>query len=276
MSSKGFLIYAEGSTYIRQAYLCAMSIKASKNQHPTSIVTNDPVPEDYRWVFESIINVPWFKSTDSRFKTENRWQVYHASPYDQTIVLDSDVLVLHDLEYFWEFLENFDLYFPTRVFTYREELVDSDYYRKAFTANSLPNFYNALHYFKKGPVAHKFYEWVELVTNNWELFYGNFCKEYYPKQPSMDITTAIVSRIMDIDDDISNAGYSAPHIVHMKPAIQEWETTPDKWQDVVGVYLTDECILKIGNHLQSTVLHYTENSFASDRIIRKYETCLTK
>jgi hypothetical protein len=92
----------------------------------------------------------------------------------------------------------------------------------------------------------------------------------------MDITTAIVSRILDIDDDISNRGYSAPYIKHMKPALQGWEITPDKWQKYVGVYLTDNVQLKVGNHLQTGVFHYTENDFVTTDIIRKYEQCLKK
>lgn len=275
MSSKGFLIYAEGEEYVKQAYLCAMSVMASHNMYPVSVVTND-LPEEYRWAFDEVIEIPWYTESDSRFKTEHRWKLYHASPYEQTIVLDSDILVLHDLEYFWDFLEDFHLYFPARVMTYRQEIVTSDYYRKAFTDNDLPNFYNAVHYFRKSELAHEFYEWVELVTNNWELFYGNFCKEHFPKEPSMDITTAIVARIMDIDDEISNRGYSAPYIVHMKPAIQGWRTTPQTWQKKVGTYLTDDLQLKIGNHLQDTVFHYTENDFVTPEIIRKYEKCLNE
>jgi hypothetical protein len=274
MNNKGFLIYAEGAEYVRQSYLCAMSIMASHNSYPVSIVTNNIVPDEYLWAFDKVIDIPWYTFINSRFKTEHRWKLYHVSPYDQTIVLDSDILVLHDLEYFWKFLDNRDLYFPTSVMTYRAEIIHDDYYRQAFTANNLPNVYNAVHYFRKSALAHEFYAWVELVTTNWELFYGNFCKEYYPKEPSMDITTAIVARIMDIDDDITNRQYLSPNIVHMKPVIQGWKNIPDRWQDTVGVYLTDDCTLKIGNYLQNTIFHYTENSFVTSRIIGKYELCL--
>jgi hypothetical protein len=273
MSSKGFLIYAEGKEYVTQAYLCALSIKASGNEYPVSIVTNDNLLKKQEKVFDKIIEIPWYELTNSRFKTEHRWKLYHATPYDQTIVLDSDVLVLDNQAPFWEFLDNYDLYFPCRVFSYRNELVNEETnpYRAAFRENELPNFYNAAHYFRKSELAHTFYDWVELVTKNWELFYGNFCKEHYPKEPSMDITTSIVSRILDIDDDISNRGYSAPYIKHMQPGLQGWESTPVTWQSRVGVYLTDSVQLKIGNHLQDGIFHYTENDFVTPEIIRKFE-----
>lgn len=276
MNSKGFLIYAEGDEYIKQAYLCAMSLIATKNKYPVSIVTCTDIPEDYVDVFDKVIPIPWYEKTDSHYKTENRWKIYHATPYDETIVLDSDVLVLQNLDYLWRLLSHYEIYYPSRVFTYRKDLITDNYYRKAFTANNLPNLYNALHYFKKCDTAKEYFSWIEIISNNWELFYGNFCKEYYPKQPSMDVTCAIASKIMDIDTEITNATQDLPMVIHMKPAIQNWDINVASWQDRVGTYLTDDLKLKIGNHLQDTVFHYTENSFVTDKIIRKYESCLNR
>lgn len=276
MTSKGFVIFADGDEYVKQAYLCAMSIQASGNKYPISIITSNIVPNEYKWAFDQIVDIPWYEKTDSRFKTEHRWKIYHATPYNETIVLDSDVLVLQDLDYLWRFLTNYDLFYPTRVFTYRKELITSDYYRKAFTANNLPNVYNALHFFKKCEKSKEYFAWLELISNNWELFYGHFCKEYFPKAPSMDITCAIATKIMDIDTEVTNARQDIPVLVHMKPAVQGWLNTASEWQSRVGVYLTDDLKLKIGNHLQDTVFHYTENDFVTDNIIGKYETCLKK
>jgi len=274
MKSRGFVIFAEGEEYFRQAYLAGLSIQAAGNKYPVSVITNCVSDNKHREIFDKIIEIPWYKQDNTLLKTENRWKVYHATPYDETIVLDSDVLVLQDLEYFWNSVKNYNLYFPTRVFTYRKELIETDFYRKAFIANDLPNFYNVLHYFKKCNWTKQFYEWVEIVNNNWELFYGNFCKEHYSKHPSMDITTAIVSKILDCDREISNQKQNMPEIVHMKPRAQQWRNPKSRWQDKVGVYLDENLQLKIGNHRQDTVFHYTENNFATDDIIRKYEKCL--
>tara|TARA_B110000503_G_scaffold129783_1_gene202378 strand:- start:10753 stop:11580 length:828 start_codon:yes stop_codon:yes gene_type:complete len=274
MNSRGFLMYAEGDAYIRQAYLCAMSIRATNNLYPVSIVTSDTVPEEYTWIFDKIIEIPWYKKTESRFKTEHRWKLYHATPYDETIVLDTDVLVLQELDYLWNFFNNYNIYYPTRVFTYRKDLVTSNFYRKAFTANNLPNIYNALHFFRKCEQSKEYFAWLELISNNWELFYGHFCKDHYPKAPSMDVTCAIAAKIMDIDVEITNAKQDMPMLVHMKPLIQGWVNEVSNWKDKVGTYLTDDLKLKIGNHLQDTVFHYVDNEFVTDTIIRKYEQCL--
>lgn len=274
--SKGFIIFADGKQFVEQAYLCALSIKASKNSYPVSLVTNNQLTKKQNSVFENIIEIPWHTKDQSRFKVNSRWKVYHASPYKSTIVLDSDILVLQNLDYFWKYLENYDLYYPSRVFTYRQESVTEPVnpYRTAFLANGLPNLYNAIHYFKKSTAAKEFYNWIELVTNNWELFYGHFCKHYYPKEPSMDVTVAIVSKILDCDTEITNYKQDLPNLVHMKPLIQNWKSLTTRWQDRVGVYLTEDLELKIGNHRQSTVFHYTENDFCNKSIIKKYENAL--
>lgn len=270
--TKGFVLLAEGTDYVTQAALCAMSLKASGNKYPVTLLTCDEVPTKYKSLFENILDIPWYVKTDSVFKTENRWKIYHASPYDQTIVLDTDVLVLQDLEFWWNFLETYDLYYIDKVYTYRKELVNDTHYRKAFIANKLPNLYNGIHYFKKSELAHEFYKWVELVSNNWELFYGQYCKEYYPKQASMDVTVAIVTKILELDNTITNKKYPYPYFVHMKPKIQGWKKqVPNSWQKKVGTYLTDDLKLKIGNHLQDTIFHYTENDFITTEVLEKYE-----
>lgn len=274
MKARGFLIFAQGSEHFQQAYLAALSLKASHNKYPVSVVTDCESNAKYDEVFDEVLDIPWQTQDETEFKTQNRWKLYHVTPYSETIVLDSDVLVLQNLEYFWNLLGSYDLFFPTSVFTYRRELVTTDFYRRAFIANNLPNLYNAVHYFRKSDFALEFYKWVETVNNNWQLFYGNFCKEYYPQQPSMDITTAIVAKILNCETSITSSRQSMPELVHMKPRAQHWRQLKTSWQEVVGTYLTPELQLKIGNHVQDTIFHYTENNFVTEDVIRKYEKCL--
>lgn len=273
MNSKGFVIFAEGEQYLEQAYLCALSLYATENSFPVSVVTNQSTNHKHGQVFDKIIEIPWYTQAKSSLKSENRWKIYHATPYDETIVLDSDILVLQNLDYLWKSFSNYKIYYPTRVFTYRYEPVTSDYYRKVFSTNNLPNLYNCLHYFRKSDFAKEFFAWVELITNNWELFYGHYCSEYYPKEPSMDVTTAIAAKILDCDNSISNSFSDIVQIVHMKSQIQNWKTPSSRWQDRVGVYLNEDTQLKIGNFQQNTVFHYTENDFLTEDKIRKYEQC---
>jgi hypothetical protein len=274
MSYKGFVIYAEGPEYVKQAYLAALSLKASNNSYPISIITNDQICQKYSKIFDEVIEIPDYKKSKSDLCVESRSKIYELSPYNQTIVLDSDVLILENLDYFWNFVQNYTIYFPTTVFTYRKEKIVSNYYRKVFTINKLPNFYNCLCYFQKGDFAQTFYQWVEYVSNNWQEFYKIFCKENNPKQPSMDVTTAIAARILDCETELFSQNHELLEIVHMKTMAQNWFNPTSRWQDRVGVYLSEDLQLKIGNHRQNTVFHYTEKDFCTDNIIGKFEKCL--
>lgn len=268
--TKGYVVYANGNTYVEQAHLLALTLRRY-NSNPISIITNSKLSSNQKKVFDQIIEIPWEDKKIDRFDTGNRWKVYHASPYDQTIVFDSDVLVLQNLDTFWKFLENYKIYFPSSVNTYRGNKVVSNYYRKAFAANKLPNIYSTVYYFCKGDYAHEFFKLVELISNNWELFYGQFCKEFYPKVPSMDITHSIASKILDIDTEITNIRTMFPNIVHMKTHCQEWKRPTESWQDKVGCYLNNEGHLKIGNYIQDCIFHYTEDSFVDPLFFEIFE-----
>lgn len=265
MSDVGIVVLAQNNStdnYVEQACLLAMSVKATNPTLPISIITNDAVDDDYKQFFDKIIPIPFGDSaTESEWKVENRWKIYHASPYNRTIVMDTDMLVLQDISSWIEFLSHYKMYFTSNVYTYRGELVTSDFYRKTFTANGLPNLYVGFHYFEKSDFAHEFYKWIELVTNNWELFYGQYAKEFYPGRCSMDVTAAIVSKILDCDEEVTNGIAKFPTFTHMKPKIQNWSKTQSSWQDCVGTYVNDKCDIKIGNYQQTGILHYTENDF---------------
>ena len=275
--SKGFVFLAQNSKddYVLQACLLAMSLKATQQDCNICLITNDDVPVKYKKLFDVIKEIPWTDSAeDKEWKVNNRWKLYHASPYDETIILDTDMLVLQDLENWWAFLKNYDLFFVSNVYTYRGELITSDYYRKTFTVNELPNLYAGFHYFKKCDFAKDFYSWLELVMNNWEFFYGKYAKELYQKSLSVDLSAAIVAKILDCDKQITNNKTLFPSFTHMKPYIQGWENVGSKWQDRVGSYLTDDLKLKIGNHMQQGIFHYTEKDFVTHDKIKKYRTWL--
>lgn len=275
--SNGFLVLAQNTDdidYVRQAYALALSIKNTQSSiKDISIITNDTMPENYKSAFDKIIDIPWGDaSASSRFKVENRWKLYHASPYEKTIVLDTDMLVLDDLSNFWTTFENYDIYYTGKVLDYRNKLVTDDYYRKAFTANVLPDLYSGLHYFRKSDFAKEFYSWVELITNNWELFYGKFVSEYYPDRASMDITAALAAKIMQVEDAVTNTKSDPVTFTHMKSRIQGWTNPSDSWMQSVAVYFDSDCQLKIGNFQQQGVFHYTEKQFLTENIINKLET----
>lgn len=274
-----FTILAQNNKhdYVKQAYLCGLSIKATNPDSKICLVTNESVNEKVTALFDDIVDIPWEDTAQtSNWKIENRWKIYHATPYDKTIVLDSDMLVLDNLSNWWDFLQNYKVFFTTNVLTYRGAPVTSVYYRKAFRNHNLPNLYSGFNYFEKSEEAHEFYKWLELVMNNWELFYGQFAGgKHFQKFPSVDLSAAIVTKILNCENRVTSPTTTYPYFVHMKTHCQDWKyLTTDRWQDKVGVYLDTALNLKIGNFKQNGIFHYTEKDFVNDEIISIYERYL--
>ena len=263
--TKGIVVLAQNNEtddYVEQACLLAMSLQIH-NDIRISLITDDNVPQEYVSLFDKIIPIPFGDNAeDSEWKVENRWKIYHASPYDETIVMDTDMLVLQNIDVWWNFLSNYEMYFTSKVLNYRGETANTNYYRKTFVENNLPNLFSGFHYFKKCEFAKEFYHWLELVVNNWETFYEQHLdNSSRPKHLSIDVCAAIVAKILDCEAFITNKISKFPSFTHMKQHCQGWSNVQSSWQDQMGVYISKDGSLKIGNYLQTGVLHYTEKDF---------------
>jgi hypothetical protein len=266
--NKGFVILVQNNSdvdYVRMAAYLAASIKRTqKTIKSVSVITDDVnlIKDSYKDLFDNVIEIPWNDSAkNSLWKIENRWKIYHATPYDQTIMLDADMLFLSDIEHWWEYLDrNFDLCITTDVKTYRGETVTGDFYRRAFTANGLPNTYTAFVYFKKTNFSKQFWELVEEISKNWQQYYKHFLKEHRPNFLSMDVVFALAVKILDIEDQVTST-ISHPTFVHMKGYIQDWDIPHADWMKKISVDLDRNLNLKIGNFLQKEIFHYTEKKF---------------
>ena len=276
--SKGFGIFAQNITkegyecdYLRQAYALALSIKiyCGKDQK-VFVMTDAEVPEKYKKVFDDIVSIPWGDMAEnSLWKIENRWKMYHMSPYDETIVMDADCIVTRDITHWWDILEGRSVCYASEPVTYTGQSMTSNYYRKTFVANDLPMVYNTVHYFKKCDEAKAFYEMVEVIVNNWEEFYLRYAPEKYQKWSSMDLNCAIAAKLLGMENEIVDPNFIP--FIHMKPHSQGWKNIPNKWTNVIGSYISNDGVLKLGNHRIDDVLHYVEDDFLTDKKIAVLE-----
>jgi hypothetical protein len=270
--SKGFLIFAENSkscNYVEQAYALALSIKNTQSTVASvSLVTNDVVPKNQQHAFDHIISIPWISKTiESTYKAEHRWKLFHITPYDETIVLDADMIFLDDVSNWWDYCSNHDLRFCSKIKNYKREVVVKDsVHRRAFIDNNLTNPYFALHYFKKSDKALEFYKALEFISNNWEWCYTKFAPVSYQNWLSMDLASAIAIEMTGFYDAVIDQ--TCPlEFVHMKPGIQDWSAPGNGWQDAVPYVLNSRGELIVGNIRQSKLFHYVEKNFMSKKIL---------
>ena len=265
--SKGFLLFAQNSNhnYVDQACLLAMSIHNTTPNSNVSIVTNDKVPEQYKQFFDKIIPIKNDLAKHSSWKIENRVTAYDVTPYEETVVFDTDMLMLDDFSIKWEFLNNYELYYCTNAKTFKNQSVTSRYYRVTFDSNYLPDFYNAIYYFKKTNKTKEFFETLKLVMLNWEKI------KLWKKQQwaSMDVSTAIASEMLDITESITS-NHDIVSFVHMKPICQGWKNYNKPWTEITSHYLTDSLDLYVGGYKQNNMFHYTEKEFCNKQKMEMY------
>lgn len=274
MMSKGHVFVAQNSDidYVKQAYALALSIKFHNKINQTCIITNDKIPEEYLPAFDHVIEIPWSDLAErSSWKIENRWKVIYASPFEQSLVYDTDMLLLDSNDHLWEFLEKRNLCFTSTVRDYRYNIIDSDFYRKSFSTNKLSNVYTGFFYFNKSKESYDFFKWLEIIVNNWSKFYIDHLKDHRQDFCSIDVSSALALKFMDIENCANNSPLS---FTHMKPAIQGWKNIPINWSSVLSTYIDDSCNLKVGNYVQRGLFHYVENEFLTDSIILKLRSKL--
>lgn len=265
-NSRGFCIFAQNNSttnYVRQAYALALSIHKFNKEQKVSIITNNSVPSHYCHAFDKIIKIPQEDlAADKDWKIDNRWKIYQTSPYNETIVLDADMLILEDITRFWNYFSTESICFTTKVKTYRNEIIQSRYYRKTFDANNLENIYSAFYYFKKNNTAEKFFNMLEVVMTNWQDFYNQVTPNSTQNWLSVDVSAAIACKIL------SHKNKNLPCIVtHMKPRLQNWHHIPDRCVKVLDTYIDSSGCITIGNFVQTGILHYVEEEFLTNEII---------
>lgn len=257
----GYLIIVskhETVDYDSLAYALALSIKNTQKEgyDQVALVIDDKTRLSKfksTWVFDHVIE--WKEQT---FWDGRSW-MDQLTPFENTICLDSDMLFLRDYSHWVDyFVENAELYVPNRAYTYRGEIITSDYYRKAFTKNELPNLYSFYTFFKKDShLVKEFFTLVRHITTNQNIFSNIFLSEYKPKIVGTDEAFALSAKILDISDEISYS-LDFPKVVHFKGSVQGWPWPAELASDHVGFYLDSSGNLKLGNYQQTDIVHYVE------------------
>jgi hypothetical protein len=223
------------------------------------------------WVFDHIIEHKTKLGWDSR-----SW-MDQLSPFDNTVCLDADMLFTRDYSHWIDyFIENTDLYIANKSYTYRNELVTDDFYRRTFTKNQLPDLYSFYTFFKKdSELSKEFFTLGRYIIEYPSEFTSYFLESHRPKVVGTDESFALSSKILDITDQIAYP-LEFPRVVHMKPMIQNWPWPADAWSDHVGFYLNRKGQLKIGNYQQHDIVHYVEKDKINAEVINILEEIVWK
>jgi len=189
--NKGFLIFAQNNSdidYCKIAMFCAKRIKQYIDL-PVSIVTDSPDwlkesnPDWNNYIDKIIVAYNNFKQTKKyydgsmankqlEFKNLTRTDSYDLTPYEQTIVIDSDYLVSSDL------LKNvFDQQYDLALYSASHDIArwrDTSSF-EFLNKESIPFYWATVCYFKKTDETKVFFSWLKHIKDNW-TYYRNLYK----------------------------------------------------------------------------------------------------
>ena len=253
--TRGFVIMAqntEKTDYVKCAKALELSIKRVMPDANVTIITTDMLPHGDQ-------------APDSDWKLINDWQVYEASPYDETIKLEADMFIPRDISHWFDILSIQDVVVCTKIRNYKGMLSDVRAYRKFIDDNNLPDTYNAITYFKKSDTAQKFYKIVKDVFENWNE-YKSILKCKPAEEATTDWVYAIASHIIGIEKT-TLPNFDELSMTHMKQFVVG--TTTENWTDTL-VYELLPHALRVNTYSQEYPFHYHYKDF-SDRILERYK-----
>jgi hypothetical protein len=235
---RGYLIPAIGAEYEH----CARQLQASIHQfHPdanVTIVTADMLPNGDQggWA--------------------NDWQMFRVSPYRQTIKLEADMIAAGPVDHWWALFEQRDVVISQGCRTYYNEPAQSRYYRKVFDANSFPDVYNAITYWRLSSTAKEFFDLVRQIFENWTEF--RKLLKFSEELASTDVVYAIAAQIMG-PERVTLPPTLGPTIVHMKRHINPLQC--DDWTQEL---IWENNPLRINTIAQHGFVHYYQKDWLQD------------
>ena len=154
----------------------------------------------------------------------NDWQVFHVSPYRQTIKLEADMIAAGPIDHWWTLFERRDVVISQGARTFYDQPAESRYYRKIFDVNQLPDVYNAITYWRLSNTAKDFFQLVRQIFEQWDSY--KTILKFPDDVPTTDVVYAMAVVIMGPEQVTLPAGLG-PTIVHMKRHINPIQS--DDW-----------------------------------------------
>jgi hypothetical protein len=230
LAERGYVIPAVGDVYVA----CAERLKQSILQfHPEAhitVITKELLPFGDQGGYA------------------NDWQVFHASPYRETIKLEADMIAAGPIDHWWNLFEHRDVVISQGARTFYDQPAESRHYRKTFDQNNLPDVYNAITYWRLSATAKDFFQLVRAIFKHWN-HYRTLLK--FPDElPTTDVVYAMAAVIMGPERVTLPAGLG-PTIAHMKRYVNPIQS--DNWTKEL-TWESDP--LRINTIAQSGLVHY--------------------
>lgn len=169
--TRGAVLFAFNSdtvNYYDTAVFCAERIDYFLNLPVTLITDEKSLPEEVSSIFDKVITVE--AQADNQKKTgqwinKGRYRAYQLTPYDETLVLDTDYVVNSD-----QLSNIFDMYDDFMCAKNADYLMFPDAPKDIISNTSFDCPWATVMAFKKTDKARQIFECIEMVQNNYQHY----------------------------------------------------------------------------------------------------------
>lgn len=273
--SRGYVVQATTTLELQQAELLANSLISKNKNYRISLVTNLKV-EDAD-CFESVIEYPFGVKSITR---SNDWQLFWATPYEYTIVLDCKMIVLESHDTMWEYLiDHHSVCLPTEVLDFRNNILKDIKFAPHRDEYKFRKVYANMFYFDKSEESMRYFKLLDPFMQNWQTTCNSFLlKAHVPLEYDNNMMHTIVANTIDVDvfalhsSILSHIDMHTTHLDNLLPPCNQWT-------DILSVWPSESNKIKLQNFSMTRSLYYHEDTFYTEQIaddFRNHRNTVTK
>lgn len=261
--NNGYLIPAISEAERRQAVALAYSIRIHNPEAQVSLVVGE-LGDIEQWEeepFDTIIEYPFAYKVNPR---SNDWQLWWVTPYENTIVMDSAMIVSCDMQTIWDYcIYTHDIVFPGTIKDFRGDAWGHDERYTWLEKYNIQPMYTAWFFFKKTEDTMDYFKLGDPYMQNYiEVFNLRFEPQHVPKDYENNIMHGVIandSARTDIVDN--NLQYTDMDLVS-----KMFEERVPRWTDYLNVWVRGNGTVKIQNFANTGILYYKEPDFLTEDI----------
>ena len=275
----GFITIATTKQQQVAAATLANSIK-TYNPHAsfTLVVPNiDGVLSQHEYAFDYIVEFPFATTQDTR---SNDWQLYWASPYENTIFIDCFSVACVDISYVFDYLEySYDVCLLTTFIRFNNTIC-KDTVPTFYNTTSVPTINANVFYFNKSDNSLAYFKMADPFMQNWRdavkyLVDPIFTDGTYDSNLMHRLTINALGQQLNY----INPSYDFVENIDMQRETNRMiklQTVDESWIERLNYWVTPEGKVKLQNYTTNGILTYADINFITDEVYGTFRSTAAK
>lgn len=272
MTDNGVLTYAGTARHIDQAVMLSVTAKKFNNL-PVCMVTTDNNAEyatTMQQYFDKILIVREQNASTGLFRAMDQ------SPYDRTLFVYSDSVIMSDVTGVFDLLDLTDFIFPTvRDFMGQRPPQDIYYSRRVIDKNNLPGIWTNAFCFSKSDVTARLIQRAYHIFNNWTEYASVLTRNYAIDDNLLRFNTVVSMALFLEDIPVMSTSFEFTNLSKQPGNMWIRSAAELDWFAYLNNWITDDCHFKIENYVQQGIVHYASEWMSDDILSRIKEVCQT-